>query len=328
MHRFGLFSIAAFVAVMNSAASAGAAETLRATAMLPRTVTYTDSFMAFIDAVNSDPAGEVQIQFVGGPEAIPTPEQPEALRNGVVDIIYGPSTYYLGMVPEVDALLGSNLGPAALRANGGIALLDQIHQDRLNAKLLAHPDAGHGFHIYLTEAPAIDARGMPDLSGQRIRGAQLYREFFRSLGAVYVAIKVPEVYTALERGTVSGVGWPSVGIMDLSWDNFLRYRIDPAYFQTELVILVNLDRWNALSESARAVLTRLAIEHEIASAATFQGRERDEDAEMRRRGVAVVKLEAAAAATYAKNAIETAWARLKERDDTHYDALRATFYNE
>ena len=328
MQKFGIVSTAALVTALTFAAAVDAAETLRATTMLPRTVTYTDSFMAFVDAVNNDPAGEITIQFVGGPEAIPTSEQPEAVRNGVVDMVYGPATYYLGMVPEVDALLGSNLGPETLRANGGIALLDDIHQSRLNAKLLAHPDAGHGFHIYLTEQPSIDARGMPDLSGQRIRGAQLYREFFLSLGATYVAIKVPEVYTALERGTVSGVGWPSVGIMDLSWDNFLRYRIDPAYFQTDLVILVNLDRWNALGDAAKAVLTRLAIEHEIASAAAFQAREIEEVAEMRRRGIEMVALDASAGTTYSTYAIETAWARLKDRDDTHYDALRAKFYKQ
>jgi TRAP-type C4-dicarboxylate transport system substrate-binding protein len=328
MFRFGIFALAALVAASTLVATSHAGEVFRATGMLPRTLIYTESFMAFIDAVNNDPSSEVSIQFVGGPEAIPAPEQAEAVRNGVVDMIYGPSTYYLGMVPEVDALLGSNLGPEDLRANGGLAILDQIHQDKLNAKLLGHPDAGHGFHIYLTEEPPISSNGMPDLTGQRIRGAQLYREFFQGLGATYVAIKVPEVYTALERGTVSGVGWPSVGLMDLSWDNFLRYRIDPAYFQTELVILVNLDRWSGLSDAARAVLTKHAIDHEIASAAAFQAREQKEDAEIRDRGVQVVTLDNNAAATYRKDAIETAWARLKGRDDTHYDALRATFYQE
>ena len=39
-------------------------------------------------------------------------------------------------------------------------------------------------------------------------------------------------------------------------------------------------------------------------------------------------LEASAGTTYSTDAIETAWARLKDRDDTHYDALRAKFYKQ
>jgi TRAP-type C4-dicarboxylate transport system substrate-binding protein len=178
----------------------------------------------------------------------------------------------------------------------------------------------------LSEAPEIGSNGMPDLCGKRIRGAQLYREFFRGLGATYVSIKVPEVYTALERGTVAGVGWPSVGIMDLSWDNFLKFRIDPAYFQTELVILVNLDRWAAMPEEARDALQALAIEHERDSMISFQAMAKDQDAEMQTRGVEVVTLDEAAAARYRSAAIETAWTRLKTRNAKHHDALRDKFY--
>jgi len=328
MLRVGFLTLATAAVAMLAAAQSHAEEVLRATTMLPRTLIYSESFLKFVEKVNQEAAGTIRIDFIGGPEAIPTPEQPEALRNGVIDMVYGPATYYLGMVPEVDALLGSNIEPPEQRANGGMELLNEIHQSRLNAFLLAHPDAGHGFHIYLSELPEINADGMPDLSGRRIRGAQLYREFFQGLGATYVSIKVPEVYTALERGTVAGVGWPSVGMMDLSWDNFLKVRIDPAYFQTEVVILVNLDRWNAMSEVARNALQALAIEHETDSMVSFQTMERDEDAEMRRRGVEVVTLDEAAAARYRSAAIETAWMRLKTRNATHHDALRDKFYRQ
>ncbi len=328
MSKMSSLAAAAALAVTLMAGQSWAEEVLRATSMLPRTIVYGESFLKFVDKVNASAAGTVQIQFIGGPEAIPTPEQPEALRNGVIDMVYGPATYYLGMVPEVDALLGSNLDPNEQRENGGLQLLNDIHQERLNAFLLAHPDAGHGFHIYLSEEPGINSEGMPDLSGKRIRGAQLYREFFRGLGATYVSIKVSEVYTALERGTVAGLGWPSVGMMDLSWDNFLKFRIDPAYFQTDVVILVNLDRWNAMPEDARNALQELAIAHENESMEAFRGLARDEDAEMRRRGIEVVTLNEAAAARYRSAAIETAWTRLKTRNVKHHDVLRDKFYRE
>jgi TRAP-type transport system periplasmic protein len=316
---------AAFSAGMLGAAEAQ--ETVRALSMLPKPVTYTQSFLKFIDKVNAAGEGVVQIEFVGGPEAIPTFDQPEAVREGVIDMIYGPASYYPGIVPETDALVGSNVTPMEKRANGGIDLLNQIHQEKMNAYLLGHPDGGIQFHVYMTKEPQLKDDGLPDMSGIKLRGAPIYREFFTDyLGATFVQVNVPEVYTALERGTVDGLGWPSIGVMDLSWDNFLKYRIDPGYFQTDLVILVNLDKWNSLSDEARQILQDTAIAWEEESHEELQALREKEDAEMKERGMQVVELPPEAAGAYLNAAYEEAWSRLKERDPTHYQALRDKFF--
>ena len=151
----GLGAVGAAVLMVGGSAiaSAQAQETLRALSMQPTAVTYTQSFLKFIDKVNAAGQGVVQIEFVGGPEAIPTFDQPEAVREGVIDMIYGPGSYYAGIVPETDALVGSNLTPMEKRANGGIDLLNQIHQEKMNAYYLGHPDGGIQFHIYMTKEP-------------------------------------------------------------------------------------------------------------------------------------------------------------------------------
>lgn len=327
MMRQTIFA-AALVAGLAMAGAGRAEEVLRATSMLPLGTVYSQSFISFIERVNAEAAGVLRIDLLGGPEALPTAEQANAVRNGIVDMIYGPSSYYPGDVPETDAFVGGNVSPAELRANGGLALLNEIHQQKLNAYLLSHPEGSLGFHIYLSQAPVLDAAGLPDLDGLRIRGAQLYREFFMGLGATYVSIKVPEVYTALERGTVAGVGWPSVGLMDLSWDNFLTHRIDPRYFQGDIVILVNLDRWQSMDDTARNALQEFGIDHEKRSYDIFAELAIDEDAQMRQRGIEVVTLSDNAAREYRRRAYDTAWERLNSRDDSHYDALRQLFYRE
>jgi hypothetical protein len=114
----------------------------------------------------------------------------------------------------------------------------------------------------------------------------------------------------------------------LSWDKFLKYRIDPGYFQTDLSILVNLDRWNALSDEAQQILQDAAIEWEQESYELLQAQRAEEDAEMKKRGMQVVGLEPQAAEAYLNAAYEEAWSRLKERDPTHYDALRAKFFKD
>jgi TRAP-type C4-dicarboxylate transport system substrate-binding protein len=326
--RLGAGLVAAAV-VGHGLGPAAAQETLRALSMQPSAVTYTQSFLKFIDKVNQAGQGVVQIEFVGGPEAIPTFDQPEAVRSGVIDMIYGPGSYYPGLVPETDALVGSNVTPMEKRANGGIDLLNQIHQEKMSVYYLGHPDGGIQFHIYMTKEPQLKADGLPDMSAIKLRGAPIYREFFTDyLGATFVQVNVPEVYTALERGTVDGLGWPSIGVMDLSWDNFLKYRIDPGYFQTDLSILVNLDRWNALSDEAKRILQDTAIAWEQESYEQLQALRAQEDAEMRKRGMQVFELAPEAAEAYLNAAYEEAWNRLKERDPTHYDELRAKFFQE
>jgi TRAP-type transport system periplasmic protein len=326
--RLGAGVLAAAIAA-GGLGPAAAQETLRALSMQPTAVTYTQSFLKFIDKVNAAGEGVVQIEFVGGPEAIPTFDQPEAVRAGVIDMIYGPGSYYPGIVPETDALVGSNVTPMEKRANGGIDLLNRIHQEKMNVYYLGHPDGGIQFHIYMTKEPQLKDDGLPEMSGIKLRGAPIYREFFTDyLGATFVQVNIPEVYTALERGTVDGLGWPSIGVMDLSWDNFLKYRIDPGYFQTDLSILINLDKWNALSDEAKRVLQDTAIAWEEESYEQLQALREQEDAEMRKRGMQVVELAPAAAEAYLNAAYEEAWNRLKERDPTHYDALRAKFFKE
>ncbi len=307
---------------------ASAQETLRAVSMFPEPVVFTRSFLGFVDKVNGDPSGLVQIQFIGGPEALPTSEQAEAVRAGVVDMMYGPGSYYPGIVPETDALIGSNVLPMEQRANGGIALLGKIHREKMNAHYLAHTEGGIGFHIYLREPPPVNDAGIADLSGLKLRAGPFYREFFNRLGAIHVGIPAAEVYTALARGTVDGIGWTSIGVMDFSWDEYLKVRIEPSFSQTDVGIVVNQDRWDSLSEAAKEVLESAAIEYEEESYQRLQALKAEEDAQLRARGMRVVALAPGQAESYLEAAYESIWQRLRERDGTYYDDLRARFYRE
>jgi TRAP-type C4-dicarboxylate transport system substrate-binding protein len=67
-----------------------------------------------------------------------------------------------------------------------------------------------------------------------------------------------EVYTALERNTVQGYGWPIWGVGDFGWMKFTKYRLDPGFFNVIVNILVNQDRWNKLSKQQQDFLTEMA----------------------------------------------------------------------
>ena len=95
---------AALVALLAVSGSALAQETtLSAVVFVPRNTTFGEIFVRFVEQANKEGKGLVQINLRGGPDAIPTFEQGNALRNGVVDMVSLPPTFYTNVCPECDA---------------------------------------------------------------------------------------------------------------------------------------------------------------------------------------------------------------------------------
>ena len=314
--------------------AAFAQETLTAVHAFPESLIYTKSFLEFVDKVNTAGEGVVQIEVRGGPEAIGMFQQPDAVRSGVVDMVYTPGSFYAGALPEKDALVTSNLTAVETRANGGLDLIDQIHQEKMGVKYLGWFDSGVCYNLWTRNEPSLDAEGNLDVSGLKLRGNAVYNAFFTDyLGAQVIDLPTTEVYSALERGVVDATGWTQIGLIDLKWNEFRNYRIEPCFFSTDLGTIVNLDKWNSLSDEARKILQDVAIEHEKASAEKL-GAVRDEDfAKLEEAGMTVVTLEGEAAQNYLAAATENTWNRMKglmaesPQGDGNYDKLIELFYD-
>lgn len=306
---------------------AQAQETLRAITAFPSTLAFSQSFLGFVEMVNERGEGVVRIDYIGGPEAVPQMQQMDALRRGVVDMAYGPASFHLGRMPEADAWVASTVTAMEARENSGFELMRQAFRDRLGVELIAHIDSGVQFHIYLINEPPRTADGGVDLAGLQIRSAPIYNAFFEALGAVPITVPVPDVYTGLERGTFDGAGWPIIGIRDLNWDRFLRYRIDPGFFQTDLAIAVNPEAWSRLSDEARAIIEEVAIEYEQISYEAFQEEIAATDAAVREAGMTVIELEGEGRARFLDLAYESAWSRMRAAGSEMYDELRQAYYD-
>lgn len=327
--RFRLTSVAASLLLGALAVVPAQAEevVLKAVTAFPAPVEFAKSFKRFVDKANEMGKGVVQINYMGGPEIIPPPQQAQAVRRGVVDMQYGPGTYYLGEMPEVDAWVGSTVSATEAREKGGFKIMQEVYKEGLGAYLLAHIDSGIDFHIYLTEEPKRTPDGGVDLTGLKLRSQPIYRAFFEALGATNVSVPVPEVYTALERGVVDGVGWPLVGIKDLSWDKFLKYRIDPGFFQTDLAIIVNEEKWNGLPQEARDILTKAAVEYEKESYDHYQQVIKETDKTVQAEGMQVIDITGDARTEYLDMAFSTAWKRLQESGSQYTEQLREAYYD-
>lgn len=317
-----------------AASAVFAEETLTAVHAFPATLIYTKSFLEFVDKVNERGAGVVQIEVRGGPEAIGMFQQPDAVRDGVVDMVYTPGSFYAGALPEKDALVASNITGPIARGNGGIDLIDQIHQEKMGVKYLGWFDSNVCYNLWTVNEPEFDAAGNLSVEGIKLRGNAVYNAFFTNyLGAQVIDLPTTDVYAGLERGVVDATGWTQIGLADLKWNEFVKYRIEPCFFSTDLGVIVNLEKWNSLSEEARTIVQDVAIEHEAESAAKLGALADEQLAALEAAGMTTVELQGEARANYLAAARQTTWDRMKSLMEEspqgagNYDRLIELFYD-
>jgi len=304
----------ALVLAAAPAPQALAQDTISATHVFPASLIYSRSFLEFVKKANAASGGAFTINVRGGPEAIGMMEQPGAARSGVVDMVYTPCAFYAAAVPECDAVSASTIDGPTARKNGGLKLLDQVHQKRAGLALLGWVDSGIRFTLWSTRAPTLDASGHIDIKGYKVRGNPIYNAFLTNyLGAQVINIPATELYTALERGTVDLTAWTQIGIMDLNWDRYIKYRIGPDFFSTDLMIIVNLKKWNSLSSKTRGILEKVAAEHEISSLRDLQALRSKEEQELQKRGIKFLSQSEAASKKFVAGARAASLQRMKER---------------
>ena len=247
---------AAAAALALAASPAGAQEvTLRAASFLPLSVNYGQIFKRWVDEVNKRGKGTLQITVVG-PEAVPTFEQWNAVKSGVVDMHSGPPAYYVGTMVEGETAILADLPVSEQRKNGALAYLNKLHNEKMNVWLLTAYADGVAFHVYTTKP---HKAGPKPFEGMRLRSTPNFKRFFEDLGAQTVTLPPGEVYTALERNVVDGYGWPRWGIQDFGWTKLTKFRYDPGFYNVIVNLMVNLDRWKKLDKKQQDFLTEMAV---------------------------------------------------------------------
>jgi len=86
--------------VAGSFGAANAQEvTLKGISSFAEKTFYSRGFERFIDKVNADGKGVIQINYIGGPKAMPPFEVGNALKGGVVDIANVTGAFYTNLMP-------------------------------------------------------------------------------------------------------------------------------------------------------------------------------------------------------------------------------------
>jgi TRAP-type C4-dicarboxylate transport system substrate-binding protein len=303
MKRRLLTQAAALVLALGAATASWAQEvTLRLVSGFAENGIYVQRLQPWINKFNAEGKGVLQINFIGGPRAIPSFELGNAVKTGVVDVAMNTGAFYTNVMPEADFLKLTQIPVAEQRKNGAFDAINKVWNEKGNMQYLARMVENQPFHIYTNKK--VDK---PDLTGQKIRISPVYRDFFQSLNASVITSPPGEVYTALERGVVDGYGWPIGGIFDLNWHEKTKFRIDPGFYDAEVSLIMNLPAYKKLSDAQRSYLQKqlLALEAENTFWARYATEETDRQAKA---GIQTINFDAATSKAFREKAYDIGWA--------------------
>jgi TRAP-type transport system periplasmic protein len=312
LKRLALAASLGFTAL---AATAQEAQLRLATAF-PENTAWSQEIIKWSERVNAQGKGLVKINFVGGPRAVPTFEIGNAVKSGVIDIALSPGAFYTNVFPEADMLKMAEISIAEQRRNGAVDYINKVWNEKGNMQYLARMVEGYPFHIFLTKKT-----DKLDLTGQKIRVSPAIRPAVQALNGNPINVPPGEIYTALERNVIDGYGWSIGGVFDLNLAGLTKYRVDPGFYDADVSIVMNLDKWKSLNQQQRDFIQKMALEVE-ANSGYWRKEGEDEKRKQNSSGIQPITFGAAETTKYLNTVYEAGWADLIKLSPVHGPNLR------
>lgn len=255
---------------------------------------HTGPLLQFIESVEELSEGAITIDVLGGPDTMAPADVHQNLATGSMDLALTSTGYYAETIPEAVVFEATLKSPAEWRELGLFDVANEWHTERLNQLVIGRLGWGQAYALY----SAVPITSISDFQGKRFRSSALYNGLMRVLGIEPIAMPPGDIYTGLERGTVDGSAWTDIGATQLSLHEVIEQVIFPPYYNSGIVFNVNLDTWNGLSESQRAIITEAIIVAEEAAPALMEAEKENEAELFETAGVEVFTFEGAEAEQY------------------------------
>lgn len=326
-----LGSIAAS-ALMIAAPAAEAAKEFKVVSGLARNHDQTEVyFNHFHKYINADANAPFKLKYLGGTEVTPRKQLGSAVKRGLIDMLISPTSYYAGQVAEGRYVAISNQDHKALRANGAYDALQEAWAKGINARVIAWPYAnGTTFHVYLVDKPKLNKETGITLEGIKMRGVSLYLPFLKAMKATPIVISPREVYTSLERGVVAGLAWPEGAVTKYGWEKYIKYKVYPGFWRSSTMLVMNLDRYNALTKAEKGYMEAAALRLEDESGPAQRKIIEIDNAKLFKGGLQRVELEGDYRKAYMNTVFGATWdaAKTDKRLVIPYAKLRGLLYKE
>mgnify|MGYP006082227361 FL=1 len=275
-----------------------------AVTLAPKPVYINKPFKMFVDEVNTKFAGEVEINWRGGPEIMPPFKQAEGVRNGAVDMTYTSPSYYQGLVPTSGTMNLSYKTYAEIAATNYHERMTELHAEKDLIFLGEIPATQLNFVIYMAK----EVSGLEDLKGKRIRVFPTLLPIVKALGAEPIVMGMGDIFTAMERGTIDGYMQGPLA-QAKQFEGLVKTVIFPGVYRAGFPVLINKETWGMMSTDLQQRLTTFLREDFAPRMDYIWGDDiTDNIALMKAAGFNILELPADEAARYEQMAMDAAWA--------------------
>jgi TRAP-type C4-dicarboxylate transport system substrate-binding protein len=224
-----------------------------------RSTTYLAAVKPFIDAVNADGEGLLQIVlYSGGILGRQIADQPEVILKGDADIAfivpgYSPDRFSDNSVVELPGLFSST-------REGTLVYTRLIAQNAL--------DGYQDFVVigaYITEPATIHSRtpisSIDDLKGQRLRvNNPSEAAALKALGALPVQMEIIRIAAAISDGTIDGTALSKTPLSDYGIMRVVTHHYLLGTSGSPLALVMNRKKFDALPKVARDLIRKYSGE--------------------------------------------------------------------
>lgn len=240
-------------------ASTAQAETIRLSTYVNETDIRYQGFAKFAELVGEKTEGRITVEIFPSSTLHGWSDGVDAIQGGVADISW------ISADTRLPCYRVTSLYPAA------VDLSDQVGLDAAYAELIAPEAANVGLIPIINSNYSYDQEwwfqgpieGLNKLDGKLVRSiGPLVSMMIETWGGQPVFVAPGEVFQSAERGVVNGI---NMGVATYSsWQlwNVMPYMINASLFYGNIQYMMNLDRFNRLSEADQAALLEAGAETE------------------------------------------------------------------
>ncbi|WP_404378477.1 TRAP transporter substrate-binding protein [Caenispirillum salinarum] len=216
----------------------------------------------YADRITAMTDGTLEVKLLAAGELVPPFESFDAVSTGTADMYHGAEYYWQGKSPAFNFFAAVPFGLTATEMNawiyhsGGQEVWDELSA-KFNIKAMPCGNTGVQMGGWFNK----EINSLDDFKGLTMRMPGLGGEVLRKIGATAVALPGGEIFPALQSGAIDATEW--VG----PWNDlaFGFYRIAKFYYYpgfhepgATLSTGINLDTWNELTESQKAIVEAAA----------------------------------------------------------------------
>ncbi len=219
----------------------------------------------FVELTKAKSNGKIVITPYSGGKLGNEPQLQSSLQGGVVDLMVGPTSNFVGAIKEfgiydlpffyanfkeVDAVMDGPVGKLLFKKLEGINIVGLAYWD-------------NGFrHMTNAKRQIVKAE---DMKGLKIRVIPnpLFLATFKALGTNPIGLPYPELYTALESKAVDAQETPVGLIYSSKFYEVQKYLTMTGHIYTPYMLLASTKWFNSLSDADRKVVMEAAQESAV-----------------------------------------------------------------